>query len=80
MCAGCSKRADKSEFIRIVKEKSGKISVDTGEKIFGRSAYLCKDKACLEKLKKSRRLPTLLRCEGEMDPHVWEQLEALIDN
>ena len=42
-CMGCGERKPKQELIRIVRTP-------------GRGAYLCKNKACLEKAKKTRKV------------------------
>lgn len=78
MCAGCAKRADKHEFLRIVRTADGTVTVQPEDKICGRSAYLCKDKKCLERLRKSRRLAMLLRIDRIGDD-VWNRLEELLD-
>ena len=56
-CAGCGKKADKSEFIRIGANADGVISVADG----GRGAYICKSASCLEKAIKRKRIQTILR-------------------
>lgn len=78
MCAGCSRRADKREFLRIVRTADGSVTVQPEEKVCGRSAYLCKDRKCLERLRKSRRLASLLRADG-IGEDVWSRLEEILD-
>ena len=39
----------KKELIRVVKSKENEISIDLVGKKPGRGAYVCKDRACLEK-------------------------------
>ena len=55
-CIGCNQIKLKKELIRIVKDKQGNINVDKTGKANGRGAYICDNKECLEKLKKSKRL------------------------
>ncbi len=45
-CVGCRKKADKSEFLRIVFFDK-KLVVDTEQKLDGRGCYLCLKKDCL---------------------------------
>lgn len=52
----CRTRKPKGELIRIVKNKSGEISLDKTGKLDGRGAYICKDKACIDKLLKTKAL------------------------
>lgn len=56
MCMVCRTRKPKGELIRIVKNKSGEISLDKTGKLDGRGAYICKDKACIDKLLKTKAL------------------------
>ena len=56
MCMVCRTRKPKGELIRIVKNKSGEISLDKTGKLDGRGAYICKDKACIDKLLKTKSL------------------------
>ena len=40
-CAGCNLRALKHSLIRIVRTKSGEVTLDLDHKKFGRGAYVC---------------------------------------
>ena len=55
-CIVCRKKDDKSNFIKIVKNKNGEILIENGKNLDGRGAYICKDKKCLEACKKSKAL------------------------
>lgn len=55
-CIVCRKKGDKHEFVRIVKNKNGNISLDKLGKESGRGCYVCASHECLDKLKKSRAL------------------------
>lgn len=63
MCIVCREHSDKKELLRIVKNKEGQIFVDKTGKANGRGAYICKDKNCFEKLKKTRGLNRAFKCE-----------------
>ncbi len=63
MCIICREHSDKKELLRIVKNKEGQIFVDKTGKANGRGAYICKDKNCFEKLKKTRGLNRAFKCE-----------------
>jgi predicted RNA-binding protein YlxR (DUF448 family) len=54
-CIACRSSKPKRELIRVV--KSGEqITLDKTGKLNGRGAYVCPDKACIEKLKKQKLL------------------------
>ena len=53
MCCVCRQMKGKDELIRVVKNKNGEIFVDETGKRDGRGAYICKDKDCLSKLKRT---------------------------
>ena len=47
-CAGCKKKDEKSEFIRLCM-KGDKLIIDEKHSEDGRGAYLCNDISCMEK-------------------------------
>ena len=55
-CIVCRKKGDKSEFIKIVKNKNGDIAVEKDKKLDGRGAYICKNEVCLAKCVKTKAL------------------------
>ncbi len=55
-CIACRSEKPKKELIRIVKTKDGEFKIDRTGKLNGRGAYLCDDKACLEKIIKKKLL------------------------
>lgn len=63
MCVGCGEHKPKKEFVRVVKNKNGDISLDLTGKAAGRGAYVCKSVDCLEKCKKGRKLNRAFSCE-----------------
>ena len=75
-CMGCNTKKDKKEFIRIVKNKEGKISIDRTGKQEGRGAYLCDDIQCLEKVIKSKRLEKVL--DTKISEEIYEDLRGVI--
>ena len=48
-CIGCREMKEKKNLIRVVKTPEGDYLLDATGKANGRGAYLCKDKACLER-------------------------------
>ncbi len=54
MCIGCREMKEKTDLIRVVKNKDGNISFDTTGKLPGRGAYVCKTRECLNKAVKNK--------------------------
>ena len=55
-CIVCRKKGGKENFIKIVKNKSGEILIETDKKLDGRGAYICKDEKCLTACKSKKAL------------------------
>ena len=60
-CAGCGRKCDKAELLRIVRTPEGEVLPDLTGRRNGRGAYLCFDAACVERAKKRRGLERTLR-------------------
>ena len=61
-CIGCGAIKDVKELIKITKNfVDGKVIVNPNSKIFGRSAYLCYNKTCIESAFKKNRLAKHLK-------------------
>ena len=73
---GCNCKKDKKEFIRIVKNKNGKISLDKTLKMDGRGAYLCENEVCLEKIKKNKKIEKSLKIN--IKDEFYEELRRAI--
>jgi predicted RNA-binding protein YlxR (DUF448 family) len=56
VCMGCGERKPKQELLRIVRTPEGAFLIDETGKTAGRGAYLCKNVACLERAKKTRKV------------------------
>lgn len=77
MCAGCMSRYDKSQLVCINKSADGIITIGK-EKLSGRSVYLCKSKACMEKAIKKKWLSRSLKCE--IEPDFYDKLRDYFIN
>ena len=55
-CIACRTEKPKKELMRIVKTKDGVFTLDRTGKVSGRGAYVCDDKACMEKVIKKKML------------------------
>lgn len=71
-CLGCMETFPKRELIRVVRTPNGEIELDLTGKKSGRGAYICKNKNCLKKAIKSKRIQSNLEVEI-----TEELLEAL---
>ena len=77
MCVGCRVMKPKKELLRVVRQAEGSIHFDTTGKAAGRGAYICPQKACLEKAMKAKLLERALECR--IEPDVYQQLEGEIE-
>ncbi len=68
----------KKELVRIVRSPEGEISVDLTGKKPGRGAYICKDKECLAKAVKAKRLQSAFSCE--IPDEIFGGLEEELEN
>lgn len=53
-CVGCGQSFEKGTLLRVVRTAEGTSALDLSGKKNGRGAYLCRNKACLERAKKTR--------------------------
>ena len=60
LCLGCREPKIKSEMLRIVRTVEGTVQIDLKGKISGRGAYICKNRACIEKAIRSKALDRAL--------------------
>ena len=70
---GCNAHRPKNELLRVVRDPEGAVSLDFKGRKPGRGAYICRDVACLRKVRKSGRVAHALSCEIPAD--VWEAME-----
>ena len=77
MCLGCNEMKEKKELMRVVKNAAGDISLDFTGKKPGRGAYLCKNAACLQKARKTKRLERAFQTAipSEVYDALQEELE-----
>lgn len=78
MCTGCREMQPKKELIRVVKTAEGEIKLDATGKLNGRGAYICKNKACLEKARKTNALARAFEMQVKDD--IYQRLESELDN
>ena len=76
-CSVCRTQKNKSDLLRIVKNKDNIIKVDEIGKQSGRGAYICYDMECLEKAQKNKRLEKAL--ETKIENEIYEQMKNAIE-
>ncbi len=72
-CLGCNQMKPKKELIRAVKSPEGEISLDLTGKKSGRGAYICHDKECFKKARKSKRFEKAF--EIQIPDAVYDAME-----
>ena len=78
MCVGCREMREKRSLLRIVKSAEGEISFDPVGKKPGRGAYICRDRACLERAVKQEQLERALgqRIDEAVYARLMEEIDA----
>ena len=76
-CTVCRTQKNKSELLRIVKNKDNIINVDEIGKQQGRGAYICYDMNCLEKAQKGKRLDKAL--DMKIEDEIYEKIKNVIE-
>lgn len=71
-CISCRAARPQNEMHRVVRTPEGGVRIDTEGRADGRGAYLCKDKACIEKAQLQRRVERALSCR--VDTEIYTQL------
>lgn len=78
MCTGCGEMKPKRELVRLVKNKSGEITLDLTGKAQGRGAYICKSSDCFNKAVKARRFEKAF--SQKIPQEIYEKIEAELKN
>ncbi len=78
-CIGCGEMTGKKGALRIVRNKEGEISIDLTSKKPGRGAYICRDLACLDAAKKSRKLERSFKCAVDEEIYIAIEKELSSD-
>ncbi|HAG56622.1 MAG TPA: DUF448 domain-containing protein [Ruminococcaceae bacterium] len=73
MCTGCGQMKPKRELVRVVKSQAGDVSLDLTGKKAGRGAYICRDRECLQKARKARRLEKAFSCR--IPDEIYDKME-----
>lgn len=76
-CLGCNVHRPKRELIRVVRCPDGEIVLDTKGKTSGRGAYICPEKTCFVKARRSKRIENVLECS--IPENIYDAMEARIE-
>ena len=78
-CSVCGKKAEKSDFLRVVKNKEGMVLIDYTMKADGRGAYICKNSEWIRAAAKKRALERSFK--SKIDSDIYIELEkATVDS
>ena len=66
MCAGCKKRYNPKELLRLAKSHEG-VVFDSGKSLLGRGVWICPDDKCLEMAFKNRAIERSLKIKFSED-------------
>ena len=75
-CLGCNEHKPKAELLRVVKSPEGEISLDFRGKKSGRGAYICPERSCFVKARKSKRIENILECT--ISEKIYDEMEKSI--
>ena len=75
-CVVTGEKCEKKDLIRVVRDNTGRVFIDTTGKANGRGAYLKRDIEVINKAKKNKILDR--RLEEEVDNSIYEELESMI--
>ena len=75
-CLGCNEHKPKKEMIRVVRLPDGGVVLDLVGKVSGRGAYVCPDKNCFKKARKSKRIESVLECT--IPEEIYDAMEEKI--
>ena len=78
-CIACRQQDNKYNLIRIVKTKTGEITIDKTGKLNTRGAYICNNIQCLEKAAKTNRIEKVLK--NNVNKKIYDDIRGvIIDN
>lgn len=77
-CLGCMESFPKKDLVRVVRLPDGSVEMDLTGKKSGRGAYICRNKTCLKKAIKSKRIQSNL--EVQISDELIEVLTGELEN
>ncbi len=77
-CIGCGHKKPQTDMIRIVRDRSGHLAVQTGKALPGRGAYVCGEESCVDAMIRRRKLGRAFH--AEIDQTGYELIRKEIQN
>lgn len=77
MCVSCKQMQDKNTLIKIVKLNDQSFEIEENKSIFGRGAYVCNKKECIEKCIKQKALNRSFKCN--VPSLIYDKLKERIN-
>lgn len=77
MCVVCMQMKPKSELLRLVKNKQGKIIIDKSKKLDGRGVWVDKKQECISQLKKRKSLER--KFGSSVPEEIFEEINKILD-
>lgn len=78
-CVICYSKKAPAELLAVTRLKSGEIRINPNHEFFGRSAYICRNKACLEKARKNKKKNVFsYHLKKPFPEELWQELERII--
>lgn len=74
-CVSCRELFDRTQLWRVIRLADGGVTLDQG---MGRSAYLCRNRSCLDDARRKKKLQRALRCQ--VADSIVEALEQRLAN
>lgn len=74
-CVSCRELFDRTQLWRVIRLADGGVALDQG---MGRSAYLCRNRICLDDARRKKKLQRALRCQ--VADSIVEALEQRLAN
>lgn len=78
MCVACREMKDKSNLIKVIKNKNNVIEIDAKQNKEGRGAYLCKSIDCYNSCVKKKSFNRAFKCN--VDESLYTKLRECINN
>ena len=78
-CCGCFARKKQDELLAVTRLMDGSVLLNVSHKLSGRSAYLCRNKTCMEKARLRKGKDGLsFGLKTHVPREIWAELEKLI--
>lgn len=77
ICIACQEMREKKSLVRIVREPTGEVVIDSTGKKAGRGAYICRSVLCINKAQKEKRLERTLKTS--VDEKIYTDLKSSVE-